>query len=95
MGYADPLYRSAALQVSQRALASGSSVHTVITDVKNKLSLHIPPSSEDLNERFALPAFGRASNCPTFCLRVLISLLVEEGASGWSSQRTGFSRLPR
>ena len=40
MGYADPLYRSAALQVSQRALASGSSVHTVITDVKNKIRMH-------------------------------------------------------
>ena len=36
MGYADPLYRSAVFHVSQRVPASGMSVHTVITDVKNK-----------------------------------------------------------
>jgi hypothetical protein len=31
---------------------------------------------------------GGLSNRPNFCLRVLIPLLVEEGARGWSSNRS-------
>ena len=40
MVYADPLYRSAAFQVSQRALVAKMSVHTVISNVKDKTRIH-------------------------------------------------------
>jgi hypothetical protein len=40
MGCADPLYRSAGYQVSQRALVYETSVHTIITCVKDKISVH-------------------------------------------------------
>jgi hypothetical protein len=46
--YADPLYRSAAHHVNQRALASEASVHAVITDVKYKMRVHTEAGSADL-----------------------------------------------
>jgi hypothetical protein len=45
MGYADPLYRSAAFQVSQRAPASDISVHMGIISVKHKMRLPTTASS--------------------------------------------------
>ena len=40
-----PLYRSAAHRTGQRARASGTSVHTIITFVKNKMTYTLQPTN--------------------------------------------------
>jgi hypothetical protein len=56
MGCADPLNRAAVFLVSQRALASETNVHKVITAVKNKMRLYI--SGADLFGRRYRPLRG-------------------------------------